>query len=213
MKYILFILYVVFYSRASGQEYYNLSPEKFFELEEVSDTIDFNQFNNELLAAAIFHQTNLQRKVKDQLKYNEELSGAAQYHSDQMIEKDFFDHTNRFSKEMKTPVKRAQHFGFPSAFVGENIIEEIVLSYKDNSTYNYKDGYYYNENYSKQLNVLTYKTLAEKIVNSWMHSPGHRHNILMKEYELLGVGVKLKDFKPGELPMVVATQVFGTVIK
>lgn len=211
MKYILFILYVVFYSRASGQEYYNLSPEKFFELEEVNDTIDFAHFNNDLLAAAIFHQTNLQRKSKDQLKYNKQLADAAQYHSDQMVEKHFFDHNNRFSKEMKTPVKRAEHFGFPSTFVGENIIEEIALNYKDNSSYNYKDGDYYNENYSKQLNVLTYKTLAEKIVNSWMHSSGHRQNILNKEYQLLGIGVKLEEFKPGELPMIIATQVFGTI--
>lgn len=202
-----FSVFPVFFS----QEYYQLSPQEFFKIQEVNDTIDFAHINNELLAAAIFHQTNLQRKSKDQLKYNKQLADAAQYHSDQMEEKHFFDHNNRANKEMKTPVKRAEYFGFPSTFVGENIIEEIALSYKDNSSYNYKEGNYYNENYSKQLNVLTYKTLAEKIVNSWMHSSGHRQNILNKEYQLLGIGVRLEEFKPGEIPMVIATQVFGTI--
>ena len=211
MKICIVIACFLFSSNVYTQEYYEITSDEFFKLKEVNDTIDFNGFNSDLLAAAIFHQTNLQRKSKDQLKYNKQLANAAQYHSNQMVEKHFFDHVNRLDRKMKTPVLRAQYFGFPSTFVGENIIEEIALNYKNNSDYRYKDGKYYNSNYSKRLDVLSYKTLAEKIVNSWMHSHGHRANILNADYQLLGVGVKLSDYEEGDMPTVFATQVFGTI--
>lgn len=211
MKGVLFVIVLFINFSFLAQSNYGLDTEKFFDLEKVNDTIDFKQFNEELLAEAVFHQTNLQRKKKEQLSQNDTLQKAAIYHSKSMVEDHFFDHVNRYNKKMKTPMLRAKHFGFPSTFVGENIIEEIALDYKDNSRYHYREGKYYNDNYSKRLDVLTYKELAEKIVNRWMHSSGHRKNILMKEYKLLGVGVVLKKFETGELPTVIVTQVFGTI--
>ena len=49
------------------------------------------------------------------------------------------------------------------------------------------------------------------MVDSWMHSPGHKANILSKNYTYLGVGVAIKKSPYGadDLPTVFATQLFG----
>ena len=99
--------------------------------------------------------------------------------------------------------------------VGENILEEIALDYKNNSVYDSKleNGIYVfsHHNNGKRIRELTYKEIANKIVDSWMHSPGHKANILSKNYTYLGVGVAIKKSPYGadDLPTVFATQLFG----
>jgi len=44
-----------------------------------------------------------------------------------------------------------------------------------------------------------------------MHSPGHKANILNKEYTHLGVGVSILEnvYNNEQLPVILATQLFG----
>ncbi|MFG2206323.1 CAP domain-containing protein [Streptomyces sp. NPDC048638] len=84
---------------------------------------------------------------------NGQLAGLAQSFSDDMAERDFFDHTD---PDGDTPWDRASDLGI-SDLGGENIARG--------------------------------QADARSVMDSWMHSPGHRANILNCEYKTLGVGV------------------------
>ena len=57
------------------------------------------RLNLELLQAAIFHATNLQRSKKRQFKYGKNLEKGAVFHSTEMLNKGFFSHINRMANK------------------------------------------------------------------------------------------------------------------
>jgi uncharacterized protein YkwD len=215
MKYSVFIFVTLTVSISFAQDYYSTSSKEFFEQGLANDTANLESLNLELLQAAIFHSTNLQRSKKRQFKYGKNLEKGASFHSSEMESKGFFSHLNRKNKKYKTPFDRAEKFKAKYAVVGENILEEIALDYKDNSMYDseLENGVYvfYHHNNGKIVRELTYKEIADKMVDSWMHSPPHKANILSKDYTHLGVGVAIKKSPYGtdDLPTVFATQLFG----
>jgi len=198
-----------------GQDYYSVSSKEFFEKGYAADTAHLESLNIKLLQAAIFHSTNLERSKKRQFKYGKNLEKGASFHSNEMLTKGFFSHVNRKNKKYKTPSHRAEKFKAKYTTVGENILEEIALDYKDNSLYDSEldnGGYlFFHHNNGKKIRELTYKELADKVVSSWMHSPGHKANILEKSYTYLGVGVVMKTnpYATDDLPTIFATQLFG----
>ena len=80
----------------------------------------------------------------------------------------------------------------------------------DSKLENNQYAFYHHHN-GNQIRELTYAELAKKIVQSWMNSPGHKTNILEKEYTFLGVGISIIEnpYNKDELPFVLATQLFG----
>ena len=215
MKYSVFLFIIVTTSISVAQDYYSTSSKEFFETSIANDTAKLESLNLELLQAAIFHATNLERSKKRQFKYGKNLEKGASFHSTEMEVKGFFSHTNRKNKKYKTPFHRAKKFNAKYAVIGENILEEIALDYKNNSVYDSKleNGIYVfsHHNNGKRIRELTYKEIANKMVDSWMHSPGHKANILRKNYTYLGVGVAIKKSPYGadDLPTIFATQLFG----
>ena len=215
MKYSFLLFIILTVSISFAQDYYSTNSKEFFETSLANDTAKLESLNLELLQAAIFHSTNLRRSQKRQFKYGKNLEKGASFHSFEMESKGFFSHLNRKNKQYKTPFDRAEKFKANYVAVGENILEEIALDYKDNSIYDseLKNGLYvfYHHNNGKVVRELTYKELADKMVDSWMHSPPHKANILSKEYTHLGVGVAIKKSPYGtdDLPTVFATQLFG----
>lgn len=215
MKYsIYFFIFLASFSSPS-QNYYSTSSMKFFETGLANDTAKLESLNMELLQAAIFHATNLERPKKRQFKYGKNLEKGASFHSTEMEVKGFFSHTNRKNKKYKTPFHRAKKFNAKYAVVGENILEEIALDYIDNSLYDseLENGVYvfYHHKNGEIVRELTYEELAVKMVDSWMKSSGHKANILNKAYTHLGVGVAIKKnpYATDDLPRVFATQLFG----
>jgi uncharacterized protein YkwD len=215
MKYSVLLFIILNVSINLAQDYYSTSSKEFFEKGLADDTANLEALNLELLQAAIFHATNLERSKKRQFKYGKNLEKGASFHSSEMLNNGFFSHVNRKNKKYKTPSHRAEKFKAKYAAVGENILEEIALDYKDNSMYDseLKNGIYvfYHHNNGKIVRELTYKELATKTVNSWMHSPGHKANILDKNYTHLGVGLAIKKnpYVADDLPTIFATQLFG----
>ena len=215
MKYSVLLFAILTVSISVAQDYYSTSSKEFFEQGPANDTANLESLNLELLQAAIFHATNLERAKKRQFKYGKNLEKGASFHSSEMESKGFFSHLNRKNKKYKTPFDRAEKFKANYVAVGENILEEIALDYKDNSMYDseQKNGTYvfYHHNNGKIVRELTYKEFADKMVDSWMHSPPHKANILSKDYTHLGVGVAIKKspYATDDLPTVFATQLFG----
>ncbi len=93
------------------------------------------------------------------LEYETRLETAAQGHAEDMVERRFFSHD---TPEGLRPEDRALNAGYPSKHYssGENLAWGTGL-----------------------------EASPVEIVDGWMHSPGHRDNILRGAFTQMGVGV------------------------
>ena len=96
------------------------------------------------------------------LRSNSRLDRAARGHSRAMVQQRFFAHDSPGGASVMTRVKRRGYHSGGGLMVGENIA--------------WGSG--------------SYATPAE-IVDGWMHSAGHRANILHRAFREIGVGVAL----------------------
>ena len=117
----------------------------------------------ESLEKEIFKLTNMERVDAGltPLQYDERLCLAAKQHSYEMGKLHYFAHQSPV-EENKNPFQRVYRSGCSEMMVGENIYKEYGFS---------------NEG------------LAKMVMEGWMNSPGHRANILRKEFTHIGVGV------------------------
>lgn len=124
-----------------------------------------------LLDAAIFFATNEQRAKKRLtiMKYHKSCEIASYNHSKKMVKDDFFSHTNSKDKKRKNPSDRIILAGADTGAWGENV------------AYNYSS------------NGDTYLNVADKILFQWMHSEGHKKNILNKTNIYFGCGIYPKN--------------------
>lgn len=133
----------------------------------------------------VFDLVNKERQKHKLPSYKKEtpLVIAARQHSKEMIEMNYFSHDSP-RDEWKEPYQRAYYAGFLEAYVGENI------------------AYNFGEND---------KAVAANLMKTWLKSPGHRANILNKEYTHLGVGVvkTRKNYEGYDYDYYYATQVFA----
>jgi len=113
------------------------------------------------------------------LEFHAGLANVARKHSQDMIDRNFFDHTNPDGLD---PFDRIAAAGISCTWQGENIAVRNV-------NYGCGDG--------------GSQGVADCIVNGWMNSSGHRTNILTEAYKKEGIGVAITS--DGE---VYATQVF-----
>jgi uncharacterized protein YkwD len=145
--------------------------------------------NVEQVRAAVLCLINQEREHHGEgaLTPNARLAHAAQAHSRNMAEQDYFSH---IAPDGSTPLDRMRASG-----------------YLPNS----QDGYVVGENIAWGTSWLA---TPQSIVKAWMESPGHRANILDGAFRETGVGVEprppasLAEGQPGAL----YTQDFGTII-
>lgn len=128
----------------------------------------------------IFEHTNRER-VRHNLPaliYEPGLADLARGHSRNMLHQDFFDHTDRQ--------------GLQVGGRQERLYPQIMLVSIGENLYKIEDS---RKRFSSQ-----------EIVQGWMESPGHRANILNRDFTHIGVGVVVSGRK------LFATQNFGTPI-
>ena len=134
----------------------------------------------------IFVKCNLERK-KYRLppyEYNSELAYVAKYHSSNMATYNFFSHVDK--KRMSHQNRLDKFYPEIIAGVGENIAINFGLSEEE---------------------------LADNLVMAWMNSPGHRANILSKQYDYVGHGVVVNsDRSKANIDKYYATQNFGRLV-
>jgi uncharacterized protein YkwD len=98
---------------------------------------------------------------KGSLSPNGQLTGAAQRHSDYMVEHRCFDHQCPGETGMSSRIKQSGYLGGAPAWgIGENI-----------------------------ASGQGERGFPANIVRAWMNSPPHRANILSGKFEHLGVGI------------------------
>lgn len=150
--------------KESDYEKYDI--QKFQKLNVVNEKINIGNIDYELLKAAIFYATNIQRKKYKRTKFlfSKALGSAAQTHSINMVKLNFYSHTSKVKGE-KTMTDRLKIVGIENAYMAENIYDYFQIE-------------------------PTYWSMAVGLVDGWMKSKGHRENILDKNYLYLGCGVK-----------------------
>jgi uncharacterized protein YkwD len=210
---ILNVLLLLTSSVAYSQtDFYGYSTSDFRNSQYFQDTINPESPDAPRLNAVIFYMTNETRLNEglSELRYNNKLEECAQLHSKCMVEDDFFNHINPYSKKLRKPNDRAHFVGIANPFLAENIIEGFLLQYTPGeSVYPGGAGIFRYHPGDKPIKPHTYLSLGELLLKMWMNSPDHKANILSTHAIQLGCGSAFyfrKDFY--EMPTVVATQNF-----
>ncbi len=216
MRYINILIVLTLFSVKNNfaqSVYEKYDYKNFRKNKDFNQEIDIDHFNAELLNACIFFATN-EIRVKHKLavlEYHSALEKAASLHSHEMAEKNFFSHYNEKVKKYHEPNDRARFVGITNPHLAENIVEGFILNYKAGAevipiapgTFALPGGK------NEPINTRTYLELTDQLLDDWMHSKGHKANILSDKAFQLGCGTALyfmKDFN--DMPAVKATQCF-----
>lgn len=137
----------------------------FLEREETRKAQAVIQQKNEIIKQEVIDLTNAERtKIGlPVLRYNSLLETSAQGHAEDMIRRDYFDHT---SPEGDEPVDRINKSGY------------LIPYYECNCTKSYTVG----------ENIADGQDSAAQVVQDWMDSLHHRENILNPEFTEIGIG-------------------------
>ncbi|MGV3773253.1 MAG: CAP domain-containing protein [Verrucomicrobiales bacterium] len=221
-----FILLVTFILSALGFEakgatntsvpaeaYFRYTPEAFRKLPAAQQKISFQRLNIPLINAAVFHETNV-RRVKhgvEPLKYNAQAQQTAAMQTQAMAFHDFISHENNFDPKKKTLSDRLNLVKVSPQFAAENLATAFALNYESGtSVYVREEGgktIYSVKPDGPALELRSYQQFAEKVLDSWMNSPGHRKNVLNPTAELLGVSC-LPEKKEDGIRKFYCTQIF-----
>mgnify|MGYP001157879121 CR=1 FL=1 len=175
--------------------------------------IDQRKVDYQLLAAALFQETNLRRRENrlPLLRRDPRLDAAARMHATDMARDDYLSHTNPHRRDRRTPGDRAHLAGFQFRFLAENVATHFAIQYESGRTV-YQiptgTGYSYRPD-GPPIPRHTYRSFAATLLDQWMDSPGHRRNILSVEPALFGADCRLKPAKVG-LDKFYCVQLFGT---
>ena len=177
MKNILTILCLLTFSTTFSQENY----------------VSVDNINYQILYREILEDLNIERikYSKKAFSISRELNKAAILHSEQMNKYHFFSHVNKKNKKFATLLDRVLYVDGNFPFLAENIADIVMLNIPNNKRISIKQEgnkiLYFDENGSR-INYHTYESLANKVVQSWMNSKGHRKNILNGDYSETGLG-------------------------
>lgn len=143
--------------------------KSFYAMQEPQQAVSPTSFDMHLMNAAFFFATNKLRQQKHlkQLAYMPGLRDAAVLHTNEMVERNFFDHYNSRNRKYYSPEKRMELFGIKGQAGAENCDYTYLEIEKGTS----------------------YLQLAEEIVDDLYKSPPHKKNMMNKLYNRLGCAV------------------------
>jgi uncharacterized protein YkwD len=113
---------------------------------------------------------------KKALADNDTLKKAASDQINYVKAKKQLTHLQSENPEKKFISDRLKYYGIVNTYTGEN----LVMTYIFTKISNRKGGTYIN---------ITYKDLADDIINLWVKSKGHFKNIINEEYTMTAVAV------------------------
>lgn len=163
----------------------------------------------QLLEWAVFHETNLQRIRFGllPLRYEGNLQREARSHSLEMVQLEYFDHVSPVS-ENKTVKQRLKHAGIKHGGGGENIAIHPIRK-KQNIVFRIMgDSQPAKYSWRNSGTAYTYEEFAQDLVERFLNSAPHRHNILNPAYQFLGVGAAPAQYRHSDVLFV--TQNFSS---
>lgn len=193
-----------------GNDYARHSAESFFQREDVNQLIDLKDPDLELLYAAVFYASNEARisKQKEALSFDPILRKAALQHSESMERQNFISHENPRDRDLRTPMQRIEKAGGEFTGVAENIARVNVYMLGEKLEYFVDDQGRKIDRSGNPLKPHTYASLARMVVDGWMHSKGHRRNLL-GDYDYLGCATSQIIYSSQGIPEILVTQNFG----
>ncbi len=126
-------------------------------------SVSSGQVSERTLAHSTVCLLNVERTSRGlrALRVNRRRSRAARQHSRDMVRKRYFAHTSRSGSNMSDRIRRYGYLRHARRWmIGENLA--------------WGSGW---------------RSSPRAIVQAWMHSPGHRHNILTGRFREIGIGV------------------------
>lgn len=179
------------------------TPEEFRKLDAARQGIDVQNFREDLLSAAIFHEINARRLEEHlpALALQPQVRAACLGHARLMAAGRFLSHGTPNQPKNTTPNDRLVQQGLKPRYSAENIALNFVLRIEPGKPFhtrkeNGRTVYSY-EAQGEPLVPHTYSSLAEAFVAQWMKSPLHRKNLLASEPESSGVGCALSKDEKG----------------
>jgi uncharacterized protein YkwD len=168
---------------------------------ELSNRVKPDSVDLDLLEFAVFCQSNRERQRLGlwPLKFEPRARTAARAHSEEMSQLSYFSHTSPVNAN-RTLKLRLKQVGLREGISGENIAiypitkRQEILVEKRNEELNLA-----RDSWRNQGVYFTYEEFAKTLVERWMNSPGHRQNILSREYRFLGVGCALGKLNDSEV--------------
>ncbi len=161
----------------------------------LDERINSAEFNRELMARAIFHETN---RVREKLGLRPfeafpKLDDAADLEAALGKVSQPPSHTNPFPM-IGTPLQRVQYVGLKPRAVAENIALLTIYDIDPNigvgSTVRDGRRQWVNSGTLAELKPATYRGFAAAVVEAWMESPDHRANLVNPALRYLGCSVQ-----------------------
>ncbi len=183
--------------KKSDRDFTRLKPAEFAQLPEANAVIDLEHFDQTLLAAAIFHETNNWRAKLGlrPFRHSPALDTAADVqvtYGSLMLE---IGHTN-FMPGQKTAMDRVQKVGLIPGTVAENVALTPLLDADDDTVVGLlgegDKRRYVDAATGRELKAHTYATFAKRVLAQWMNSPHHRENIVARDLKFLGCSARSK---------------------
>jgi len=159
---------------------------------------DINDSNQEEESKPNIYITELEQEIHNSinierqnhglsaLEWDSKLSDIARSHSQDMSNRNYFDH---YTPEGKGPTERAKAAGY-------NCYKNFGSYYTDGIAENIHMGWLYSEiiyGWETTYNWYTQSEIAFNAVNGWMNSLGHRENILTSTYDKEGIGIAISN--------------------
>jgi uncharacterized protein YkwD len=192
---------------------FNMPADTFFALERAGLPIDAQNADHTLMAAALFHETNLRRREngKPPLDHDPRLDAAARMHATSMARHNYVSHLDPDRPERRTPQDRALLAGFNPRYLAENVATHFDIRYEAGKMlYQVPEGsgFSYHPD-GPPIPRHTYRSFASSLLAQWMNSPEHRHNILADQPELFGADCRSRQEAAG-IYIFHCVQLFGS---
>jgi uncharacterized protein YkwD len=160
------------YNEASNFEdakYKNLDWKTFYKLDIANEFVDPDNYDFDLLNAALFFAVNKYRSFKSlqPLKFEPRLRDAATIHAYEMVKNNFFDHMDYTDAALRGPDTRIELCGYH----GQKLAENLARGYVDRGR------------------PVTYTQLADKVVNELSLSREHNKHMVDPDLQKLGCGL------------------------
>jgi len=197
----------------AGQLFTAYDATTFRSVPAAATKIDLEKIDDDLLSAAVFHETN-KRRLEHGLaafRYDPRVRAAAQMQAEHMASLGVVSHDNAIIPAKATPADRLRLAGLKVGFVGENAGTAFGIVYTRS-----EQVYPRNENGRKFLSrdptgeaipAHTYLSFAEAWLDDLIASPIHRGNIISPKPLFLGVSCRLKVNELG-MPLFYGVQKF-----
>jgi uncharacterized protein YkwD len=184
---------------------------------QMRQSLEPNDLDRALLEQAVVFFTNRARQKRKlaTCAVDERLQVAARDHSETMaLAGDLFHASPKPGPRLPQARTRNEGIGLTAGQVihGENIAVDYFLDIADVPHYrDTLDGgkRYFDAETDEPIEYQTYWEFARKAVAHWLRSPGHRENLLRREFTHVGIGVVPGSFR-GLAAVYVTQRFYGT---